>query len=207
MFYRFRDTRPSPIWQSVFISNQEILQKEGQRKVRSLSLFHSSQGHNVLQTMMGISEVKPRSGVLNYFCFRAKKGQRQLKNRCIRAKWTPFPYVLLCFWSWQRAKQEWSAGRIWPTGRHLRRPDLGYHLIGDSKTIQYICHLPNAWPFLSDVWILNLCLNLFLTIEKHFCEVESILRRWIFEQKSSIWIGREVEISKNLVKSKLLQKS
>ena len=65
-----------------------------------------------------------RTGVLNYFCWRAIKGQRQLKDRCMRAKWTPFPYVLLCFWSWQRAKQEWSAVRIWPTGRHLRRPGL-----------------------------------------------------------------------------------
>ena len=36
------------------------------------------------------------TGVLNYFCWWAIKGQRQLKDRCLRAKWTPFPYVLLC---------------------------------------------------------------------------------------------------------------
>ena len=28
------------------------------------------------------------------------------------------------YWSWQRAKQLGSAGRIWPTGCHLRRPDV-----------------------------------------------------------------------------------
>ena len=28
------------------------------------------------------------------------------------------------YWSWQRVKQAWSAGRIWPTGRHLRRPAI-----------------------------------------------------------------------------------
>ena len=35
--------------------------------------------------------------------------------------------VLMYFYvykSWQRAKQVWSAGRIWPTGRHLRRPAI-----------------------------------------------------------------------------------
>ena len=36
------------------------------------------------------------TGVLNYFCWWAIKDQRQLKDRCLRAKWTPFPYVLLC---------------------------------------------------------------------------------------------------------------
>ena len=36
------------------------------------------------------------SGVLNYFFFRATKGQNQSKDRCLRAKWSPLSYVFLC---------------------------------------------------------------------------------------------------------------
>ena len=35
-----------------------------------------------------------------------------------------FPMYFYVNWSWQRAEQVWSAGRIWPTGSHLRRPDV-----------------------------------------------------------------------------------
>ena len=34
------------------------------------------------------------------------------------------PMYFYVYWSWQRTKQVWYAGRIWPTGRHLRRPGL-----------------------------------------------------------------------------------
>ena len=34
------------------------------------------------------------------------------------------PMYFYVYWGWQRAKQVWSAGRIWPTGHHLRRPGL-----------------------------------------------------------------------------------
>ena len=34
------------------------------------------------------------------------------------------PMYLFVYWSWQRTKQVWSVGQIWPKGRHLRRPDL-----------------------------------------------------------------------------------
>ena len=32
------------------------------------------------------------------------------------------PMYFYVYWSWQSAKQVWSAGWIWPRGRHLRRP-------------------------------------------------------------------------------------
>ena len=35
-------------------------------------------------------------GVLNYFFLRATKDQRQFKDRCLRAKWSPLSYVFLC---------------------------------------------------------------------------------------------------------------
>ena len=40
-----------------------------------------------------------------------------------------FPMYFYVYWSWQRAKQVWSVGRIWPTGHHLRRPDLIHSLL------------------------------------------------------------------------------
>ena len=39
------------------------------------------------------------------------------------------PMYFYVYWGWQRAKQVWFAGRIWPTGRHLRRPALIITLI------------------------------------------------------------------------------
>ena len=34
------------------------------------------------------------------------------------------PMCFYVYWSWQRTKQVWSVGRIWPTGCQLRRPGL-----------------------------------------------------------------------------------
>ena len=36
------------------------------------------------------------AGVLNYFLRHAIKSQRQFKDTCLRAKWTPLPYAFLC---------------------------------------------------------------------------------------------------------------
>ena len=47
-------------------------------------------------------------------------------------------YFYVC-WSWQRAKQVWSAGRIWSTGRHLRRPGLLLISIDSNSKFKVIC--------------------------------------------------------------------
>ena len=51
-----------------------------------------------------------------------------------------FPMYFYVYWSWQRAKQVWSAGWIWPNGRHLRRPALD-HIIRGCDMISKVVKL------------------------------------------------------------------
>ena len=55
-------------------------------------------------------------------------GPQRAEDSLMIDVWGPndhhFPMYFYTYWSWQRAKQVWSAGRIWPAGRHLRRPVL-----------------------------------------------------------------------------------
>ena len=51
-----------------------------------------------------------------FFFSLAIKGQRQLKDRCLRAKWTSLPFVFLCILKFMKGQQEWSVSCIWPVG-------------------------------------------------------------------------------------------
>ena len=87
-----------------------------------------------------------------------------------------FPMYFYVYWSWQRAKQVWSAGRIWPTGRHLRRPGVvhvNWHMftashMAHSKEKQFCMFLslpqcciqhdvlyPMMWHIYANPWNLN----------------------------------------------------
>ena len=65
------------------------------------------------------------SGVLSYFFF---CGSQRAQDSSKIDVWGPndhhCPMYFYVYWSWQRAKQVWSAGWIWPMDHHLRRPAL-----------------------------------------------------------------------------------
>ena len=103
-YYVTRVTRPSP--------PQKKKKKKWNEKGKHFLFTHFSKVNPLMQ---GFSII--------FSC-----GPQRAKDSSKIDVWGPndhhCPVYFYVYWSWQRAKQAWSAGRIWPTGRHLRRPAL-----------------------------------------------------------------------------------
>ena len=94
---------------------------------------------------------KSISGVLNCFFLRATKGRRQLKDRCVSLGQMTTPVLCISMYivADKGPNKYGLRTRIWPTGRHLRRPGLsslrtstlhGYH-----KHITWVSHAKHGY--------------------------------------------------------------
>ena len=116
---------------SLILGKANILTVHTVQRVRELSLFSCAYWYVPSALSWSHKERRGRrKHVGQGFSIIFPCGPQRAEDSFKIDVWGQMIIIVLCYfyvyWGWQRAKQVWSAGRIWPKGRHLRRPDVGY---------------------------------------------------------------------------------
>ena len=111
--------------------------------------FHQIIFYNIhfvkAETSFCVLDTLNQARVPIYFFWWAMKSQRNFTDRCLRATEHLCPMYFYTFWSWQRAKQEWTAARKLPLEDPCKKL-LEWPLVNSTNyLLRYMSQLANFY--------------------------------------------------------------